>query len=168
MSAISTIEKVLATLAAGPLEPAMVEVPKRGATDAELRAERPKLGRDLSAAHRQLLEKWNGLNLDMLRVLGVGAVEGSIRPLGRRQSLIQKEHADWIVFADNPAGFVYAEDSAGRIHSIDTQSWKSAAESIKPIASDLDDFFERYVFGRDSDQFCADDWKEKLHAAGVW
>ncbi|HVQ14300.1 MAG TPA: hypothetical protein VMS40_11950, partial [Vicinamibacterales bacterium] len=102
------------------------------------------------------------------RVFGVGAVDSEIAPLGRRQLGVQNEHPDWIVFADSPTGVVYAEGGDGRIHAIDTQSMASEEDSLELVASDLDDFFDRYVFGADSDQFCAGDWKDHFHRIGVW
>src|SRR5688572_23411284 len=61
MTAISTIEKVLAT---GVLSPNLSFVPGRGAMDEELRILAGQLSRPLSLQHTALLRRWNGINLD--------------------------------------------------------------------------------------------------------
>jgi len=167
-NAIATIEKVLRTRSKGPLMESMVDVPQRGATDLEIAQENKLLPRPLSNRHRDLLGKWNGVNLDMVRVYGLGRTDENILRLAENQLDLSQDFPGWIVFASNPSGFVYAEDVAGIIYSYDTQALAAAPEAAKVVASDLDDFFFRYVFGPDSDTFCAGDWKELLQKAGVF
>src|SRR3984893_2190154 len=168
MAAVEVIEKVLGTLPAGPLMSSMVDVPARGARHEELAAEEKLLPRRLSGRHRDLLQRWNGINLDMIRVYGVGQTDPAIMRLSRSQLDISQDFPGWIVFASSPAGFVYAEDSDGVIHSYDTQAMASPAGAAKVVASDIDDFFSRFVFGSDSDKFCEGDWKPLLLKAGVF
>lgn len=80
--------------------------------------------------------------------------------LAESQLDLSRDFPGWVVFASNPSGFVYAEDKGGVVYLYDTQALTSVPEAAQAVASDLDDFFSRYVFGPDSDTFCAGDWKE--------
>jgi hypothetical protein len=168
MGAIGVIEKVLETLPVGPLMSSMVDVPATGATPEELAAEEKFLPRRLSRHHQDLLKRWNGINLDMIRVYGVGQTDPTIMRLCRSQLDISQDFPGWIVFASSPAGFVCAEDSDGVVHSYDTQAMLSPSGAAKKVALDIDDFFSRFVFGPDSDGFCGVDWKALLLTAGVF
>lgn len=168
MRAITVIEKVLDKLNAGPLLQSMVYVPGRGATHDELSAEDRLLPRKMSARHRDLLMRWNGINLDMVKIYGVGQTDARIKRLSRCQLDISQDFPGWVVFASNPAGFVYAEGPDGVVHTYDTQAFSSPSGAEKMVASDIDDFFSRFVFGSDSDEFCAGDWKRRLLEAGVF
>ena len=50
----------------------------------------------------------------------------------------------------------------GAIFSLDT-----ASGTIKKLASDINDFFSRLVFGEGVDQFVGQDWKQDLTESGL-
>lgn len=163
MSAISVITNVLSSMAHGPLNPDLVHVAGRGASSAEIQNAELMLSRGLSEAHAKILGRWNGLNLDMIRLYGVGDVEPGIRSLVSAQSVSVERPAAWLIIGSDPAGMVYAEDADGAIYCSETDG--SAAP--ERVAVGIDDFFERYVFGLDSDKFAGEEWKAKLVASGL-
>jgi hypothetical protein len=164
MSAIATIERVLAGLDRAPLNVGMVTIPETGASEQEIKAEEVFLSRPLSAPHAALLKKWNGLNLDMIRIYGVGAVRSRIRRLKDNQLDSVARMPGFIAFGSDPSGFVYAEGKNLEVYCFDTDG----GDRPEPIASNIEDFFGRYVFGPDSDKFIDTDWKEGLRQAGIF
>lgn len=64
-----------------------------------------------------------------------------------------------IDFANDPSGFIYGEDVAGNIVSFD-----SSCGELEIIASGMDDFFCRLVFGKDAEMFAGKEWAKLLLA----
>lgn len=159
MTAVQTIERVLKSKI---LKESLTYVPGRGVTSQELMELSNKLPRTLSEAQLSLLKRWNGLNLDVVRVYGASPTDGELRGLSEVQSGPLSEISGNVIFADDPSGFVYAETSTGEIISFD-----SSFGEVKTIAASLDDFFDRLVFGKDADQFAGKDWLSDLRDAGL-
>jgi len=139
----------------------LITVPSRGATEAEIAEAEKALGRKLSSSHRSLLQSWNGLDLDVIRFYGSGSVSSGIRNLTNEQLTEGLSEGD-IVIGSDPAGFIYVEEPGGRIRRFD-----SDGGSQETIASDLDDFLERLVFGDDAAQFAGEAWRGELREAGI-
>jgi hypothetical protein len=158
MTAVEIIERVLGTKV---LHPSLIYVPGRGASAEEIAAVASKLPRALSPAHQGLLRRWNGLNLEVIRIYGT--VESrEIQGLADNQDESLSEEPGMIIFADSPTGIAYAEDADGIIVSYDFDGG-----DVSALAPDFDDFFVRLVFGKDSAEFCGEDWRQQLAASGV-
>ena len=158
MMAIAAIERALASAV---LTKTLVVVASRGAMASELGSEQVLLGRVLSNLHRVLLERWNGLDLDVIRLYGVGSTEPGIRCL-------RAEQRDWpeldgsLVVGSDPAGFMYLERPTGEIWTLDTDGGHEAV-----VAENIDALFSKYVFGSDAVLFGGEEWAEQLLRAGV-
>lgn len=157
--ATDVIDRVLA---ADLLIPEMIALPG-GVGDAAITREEAQLPRALSAEHRSVLKRWNGVNLDVLRIHGCeGTNEAAIGSLARRQLDLVDQVGGAIAFASDPAGFVYVESDDGTVYSID-----SDGGAVETLASSIGDFLERVVFGPDAAQFYGDDWLGELRDAGL-
>jgi hypothetical protein len=154
MGAVQTIEKVIAASRAKRLDLGAVLVSLRGATDAELAELERGVARPLAPAHAELLRRWNGLDLAVLRIHGAGTPEPGIRPIGWEGRTL--------VLASDPSGFVYVESPGGAIIQIDTDGGDHTR-----VANDFDDFLCGYVFGAQSAKFMGDAWRAELIAAGL-
>lgn len=157
--ATDVIDRVLA---ADLLVREMVVLPG-GVADAAITREGARLPRTLSVEHRSIFERWNGVNLDVLRIYGCeGTSEAAIGRLAHRQVGVVNQVRGAIAFASDPAGFVYVEGDDGCVYSID-----SDGGAVERLASSIGDFLERVVFGPDAGQFYGDDWLRELQDAGL-
>ena len=159
MTATETVARVLES---GLIKRGLMHIPGRGATKQELEALSRKLVRPLSDAHSTLLMRWNGINLDVVRIYAVTPVPGELRGLEEVQAGPLTEIRGAIVFGDDPSGFVYAESLDGTIISLD-----SSFGTVSVVAEDLDSFFGRLVFGIDAAKFAGDDWFDEVKQAGL-
>lgn len=158
MTAVTKIERVLSS---GILDPDLSTIASRGATEAEIRAAESFLGRTLSGGLRAVLGRWNGIDLDVLRLYGVGTTEPGIGSIETSQ-LAAGMGLGAVVIGSDPSGFVYLERAEGQILQLDTDG-----HSVKPVASDLDDFIDRLVFGVDAASFGGDSWADELKAHDI-
>lgn len=159
MNAVSKIERVIDS---GILIEELTVIPVSGATDEMILGEEKKLPRSLSAQHKDILRRWNGINMDIVRLYGCGAVENELSRLSDRQTGVLSEIEGNIVFGDDPAGYMYAEANDGRILSVDTSS-----SEIKEVADNMDKFFTELVFGVSAKEFAGEEWQQELINAGL-
>ena len=89
-------------------------------------------------------------------------VHPELRQLSDAQTDMFSGVSNYIVFGDDPSGFMYAEDDGGVIYSVQVSTG-----DVKELARSLDDFFERLVFGKDAKEFGGQDWEEELRDAGL-
>lgn len=155
MKAIAVIERALS---AGALEPNLISVPSRGATDEEIEEEEALVGQRLSESHKTLLRRWNGIDLEVLRLFGCGPAATQRRLSDATMTGVDAA----VVIGDDPFGFVYFGASDGRIILLDTDGG-----AVEEVAADLDDFICRLVFGADAASFAGDDWFHELRVAGI-
>jgi hypothetical protein len=156
MNAITVLETVTSpeVLASGLLLRELVSIPARGAADAEISEQETRLGKPLSEGFRRFLRRWNGINLDVIRLYGTTNVSDGIESLTSPQPAAL---ADFIAIGSDPAGFIYAEDSAGRIYSFDHDGGE-----VECVAHSFDEFIVDYVFGKNSAAFMGDDWYRQV------
>lgn len=159
---MTTVDFLELVLSKELLIPELVYVPTRGATHLELAMINSQLPRKLSYTHSSILTRWNGLNLDVLRIYGATQTTKEIKGILESQSGFLGKSSDTILFGDDPSGFLFAEDGEGRILSFDSKS-----DVQKIIASDMDDFFQRLIFGKDAALFGGDDWADEVLKAGL-
>ncbi|MFS2205189.1 MULTISPECIES: SMI1/KNR4 family protein [unclassified Variovorax] len=157
MTSVEVIENVLAS---GVLTKALVHLPTVGADNDALKELSARLNRSLSMMHEQILKKWDGINLDVIRIYGVTSNVLGVKKIITSQSF--SPAPDAIVFADDPTGFLYAEAQNGEVLSIDSSSGE-----VEEKARNIDDFFTRLVFGKDAAEFMGDQWLEDLRASGI-
>lgn len=159
MRAIPVIERVVAS---GILIPELVVIPSGGATIEELATDASTLGRELSESHTALLRRWNGLNLDVIRLYGCGSCPARTGQLVRMQLGPGTIANGSVAFGSDPAGFVYVETVKGQIQQLD-----SDGGAISALAEGLDDFLCRVVFGKDAAAWGGDEWFQELRDAGL-
>ncbi|MBO9880699.1 SMI1/KNR4 family protein [Xanthomonas sp. D-109] len=146
MDAISTIEQVLRS---GLLSENLVFAPSAGVLPAQLSALEIILPRSISPQHRALLARWNGIDLDVIRVLGTGNIEGQLPRIEDNQALsTETGHAGAIAIANDPSGFVYFELPDGSVIA-----WDHDGGGTTFMASDINDFFGQTVFGSRGAEF---------------
>lgn len=123
-----------------------------------------QLPRPMSRAHRAILSVWNGIDLDVIRILGVPPTEKGIRPITDCQGLIPAEprYAGAIAFASDPSGYVYFELPDGSVHS-----WDHDGGDTEQIASSIDEFICHIVFGARGAEFAGEKWLHALQACGL-
>jgi hypothetical protein len=131
------IERVLSS---GLLIKELVFVPEGGATDAELTAI------PLPGELRALIARKNGLNLDVVRIHGVGQIDRRIRPM-----VVRNEGE--IEFASDAAGFAYLVAKDGSVSSVDHDGGER-----KCVANNVDTFLRSFVFGSRAAEFGGPEW----------
>lgn len=159
MTPVEIIERVLETQV---LKKSLTYIPDTGATLEELTSLSKNLPRELSGSHVCLLGRWNGINLDIVRIFSASSTNTELRSLTESQLGRIEGVTDAIFFGDDPSGFLYLEDSLGEIYSLDSQSG-----NVRQVAVNLVDFFARLVFGKDAADFAGDDWHRDLKRVGL-
>jgi hypothetical protein len=140
---IHFVERVLASPL---LTPDLVCVPDRGATDAELAS---VFNAQQDSSLMTLLRRWNGLDLDVIRIHGVGITSDGL------PCVASTPHGHAV--ASDPSGFQYIRLPDGTISSFDHDGG-----SLTSVANDFDDFLRNYVFGNRSAAFCGDEWAAEV------
>ncbi len=162
------IERIESIINSGLLNDGFPRIPRKGATDKMIEEEEKKLNRPLSNHHKQLLKKWNGINLDFIRIYGVHKTENEfIKELAIEyeewiEEIINEIEGNPIFFADDVGGFMYFELEDGRIVQLDPEF-----TGLYPIASDMRDFFLNYLFGERANEYLGDEWLEKLKIKNI-
>jgi hypothetical protein len=159
MSSVTIIEKAIQS---GVLIESLIVIPTKGATGAQIAEEESVLPRKLSESHVKILMHWNGINMDVIRLYGCADIHEELRRLSDAQIGMFPGVEGCVVFGDDPAGFIYAEGGDGSIYSAQVSSGE-----VRKLAYNLDDFFERLVFGQDAKDFGGADWEEELLGVGL-
>lgn len=157
---MNAVEKIEAVVTSGILLPELTIIPQRGATANEMRVEESLLGRRLSTEHVSILSRWNGIALEVVRLFGCGDQTGEIGRLSDFQVDLGTTLKEPATFGSDAAGFLYIQDSACKIWSLDTDGGE-----LREIAKNLDDFIVRLVFGPDALLFAGEDWLRELRGA---
>jgi hypothetical protein len=158
MKAITLLEKIISPeiLGSDLLLRELTFIPVRGATAAEIREEESEVGHPFSEAYRQFLLRWNGINLDVIRLYGAGKVDSRLHRLVKEQI---PELPHMVVIGSDPAGFIYAENSNGAIYSLDHDGGE-----LKCVAQGFESFIVDYVFGKNSAEFGGEEWLAEVMA----
>lgn len=135
----------------------LISIPKKGAEDQSIIEEEAYLSRRLLPAHKMLLKKWNGLNLDIIRFYGCGSTKEDIGCLRDNQKQLSGEFNNSIVVASDPSGFEYIEDQDGVIYVFDTDGG-----SFEKVTTTLEELIEDYIFGCNSYKFGGHEWCREL------
>ena len=134
-------------------------MPLEGAPEEAIAAEEAAVGRNFSFPYRDLLLRWNGINLEILRVFGCGA---TVKSQVRKMQIPSLRLKGLICIGSDPAGFLFCEDEHGAIFCYDTDGGR-----ISDLAKDLDDFIDRLVFGPDAQLFAGAEWAQAIRNEGL-
>jgi len=162
------IERIKNIINSGVLDDGFPRISSEGATDDMIEKEEKKLNRSLSNYHKQFLRRWNGANLDFIRVYGVHKTENEfIKELAKEyeewiEEIISDIEGNPIFFADDASGTMYFELEDGRIVELDPEF-----TGLNVIAEDMQDFFLNYLFGERANEYMGDEWKQKLKDASI-
>jgi hypothetical protein len=133
-------------VASGILSASLCEFPAPAALH-DIETAEVRLGQKLPESLRSLLSRWNGANLDVLRLV---ACEG------------MEMREEGLYFANDPAGFMYFLDSSGAVVMLDTDGG-----GLRAVASDPVDLLTGYVFGARAREFAGEEWAQEIKAAGL-
>jgi hypothetical protein len=159
MNAVTFLEKQIPKLlSAEILISSLVVIPSSGAKIEDIDAEELKIGLSLSGSYRSFLQRWNGLNLDVIRFFGVGNVVHGIPRLSEKQQIFDSA-GNFIFIVNDPAGFALAENREGHIYSFDHDGGE-----IEMVCKNFDTFVIDYLFGKDSNKFMGEEWQGQVVA----
>ena len=133
-------------VASGVLSASLCEFPPPAAL-AEIQRAELRMGQRVPESLRSLLCRWNGVNLDVLRLLPCETMEA---------------RDEGLYFANDPAGFMYFLDSSGAVVMLNADGG-----DLKVVASDLSDLLTGYIFGARARAFAGEEWARELAAAGL-
>ncbi len=155
------IERIEKIINSGILSKNLSDIPNNGATNTMIENEEKLLPRPLSKQHKAFLKRWNGANLDFMRVLGVHPVESEfMEELAKEflewKNLFEEMNNKVIYFANDVSGFMYFELEDGSIIQLDTDGG-----GMEKVAKDMNDFFLNYLFGERANEFM-EDWLNEL------
>lgn len=159
---MSAVAKIQSVLDSGLLTPELMFVPTTGATADDIRNEQQLLGRPLCSDQVEILHRWNGIGLDVVRLYGCGDEAKAVGRLSAMQVFGNCGVEGLIVVGADPSGFVYFQAPDKRVFCFDTDGG-----DFEQISESLDDFFERLVFGPDAATFAGEDWLAELREAGI-
>ena len=154
MNIINKIEDVLIS---GILNKNLTVVPNKGASIEEINKEEKSLSRVFSQQHRNLLKKWNGIDLEVISFYGCNEPEDTLECLRNNQELLPSAISKRIIIGSDPAGFIYIEDESGKFFLLDTDGGE-----IAEIASSIEDLICNYVFGKRAKEFGGEEWEQEL------
>jgi len=140
---VAHVERVIAS---GVLHSSLTEFPP-GASTEQVEAAQRRLGLVLPSDLRSLLQRWNGANLDVIRLKSCDGLR--TEPGG-------------LAFASDPAGFRYVAGASGEVVAIDSKSG-----SRKVVAHSVSSFLVEFVFGSGAVHFAGADWASELKRAGL-
>jgi hypothetical protein len=159
---MSAAEKIAAVVKANLLSPGLTIVPDRGASEDEIREEEAKLGTTLRQDHLEILRRWNGIALEVIRLFGCGTAARTIGRLSDFQLKTVPKLVNGVVIGSDASGFVYVQKRDGQLISYDTDGGE-----VEYLAESIDDFFERLVFGPEAASFAGAEWLQELRDSGI-
>ena len=158
-TATETIERIIAS---GLLTPSLVFLPAAGANRLQIATLEAITVRPLSAQHRALLARWNGANLEVIRLLGTGITDDNIPTIESHLEYARTIAPGSVPIANDPSGFIYLEMQNGTITCMD-----DAHENFEQIAIDINHFFSDAIFGIASGSLFGEDWLNDLRTIGI-
>jgi hypothetical protein len=166
MNAVTKIREVLSPnlRTSGLLIENLLLVPSAGSKPEAIAQLERRLPRRISQAHRAILLSWNGIDLDVIRILGVPPTEEGIRSIDDCQQFVGelRNCQGAVAFASDSNGFVYFELADGSVHS-----WDHDGGRITRMAESIDRFIQHVVFGPGGGEFGGPEWLRDLQACGL-
>ena len=162
MTGPTSIEVIERVLNSGLLTDVLTLIPDDGASAEQIAGEQRHLALPLCDEHLQLLRRWNGLDLEVVRIYGCGDACPERLRLRHCQLVHSQFDSPMNAVGSDPSGFVYFQDASCAIWQLDTDGG-----GVQKVASDLTDFLCRVVFGRDGADFGGNDWLSELRDVGI-
>ena len=162
MKVMRTKELIRRILSSGFLSENYIRVPSRGATDLEIADTERQLSHPLSDTFKEVIREWNGLDLDVVRICGVGTPEGAHETVLSYRWLFADGSRHFNAVASDPSGFVYGELPDGSI-----LEWDHDGGGTEVVATSFEDFICNLVFGARASEFAGEEWLEELRDAGI-
>lgn len=133
-------------LAAGVLTESLVVLPPPAAA-ADIAEAEKRAGIAIPEALRALLQRWNGPDLDVIRFVPCSEL---------------RREPEGVLFATDPAGFMYFLQGSGHIAQLDTDGG-----GLEEVACDVNDFLGGFVFGSRSREFAGAQWEQEMRRVGL-
>ena len=102
---------------------------------------------ELNNQHHDLLSKFGGSNLDIIRINGLDKI------------IVNEEY---IEFASDDNGFIYKYNAVGQVFLDDTDGG-----AVSVIAPSIYDYFNHVLFGLNSSDVYGVEWQEELRVHGI-
>lgn len=155
---VEIIERVLTSKL---LSPNLIVADVSGATPEEILEEESLLNRNLSFQHKHFLERWNGIDLEVIQLFCCGEQTSRLKRLHNEQ--ITNLQNSYLVIGSDPSGFAYLEKTENlQIFSLDSKSTE-----LSYLATNLDELFEGVIFGEKSGDFLGEDWIGELRSYSI-
>ena len=139
----------------------MTFIPEQGATAESIAELEAALPRPLLPEHRELLTTWNGLSLDVVKILAATDNQERIQSILSAQDWVPAENGN-VAFAIDPSGFLYFQSTNGQVWSSDHDGGE-----ITLLASCINAFVSDYLSGAQADRFMGEAWLAKLQQLGL-
>ena len=147
---MSIVQFILRVIDSGVLLEEMLYLDESGASPELIVAKENQLSIKLDESYKRLLEQWNGVNLDVVRINSIQNI------------FLDEEFTGKIVIGSDPSGFIYLQSSDAGIESLDSDGGE-----LRKIATNFDDFICNYIFGERAMEFAGNEWVRELHEAGM-
>jgi len=151
---LAVVEKAIAS---DLLASSLVVLPESGASVDLVVDLEETLGFPLSPGYKEFLARWNGANLDVVRVHGIASGSSGIPSAWPFTSYA----VAGLVVASDPSGFIYVEAPDHTIHVVDHDG---GAKRV--IAPDFSAFMTQVVFGSGARHFLGEEWFRELKSRG--
>jgi hypothetical protein len=132
---------------------------EHGASDEEIENAERSFGYKLDKYYKQILKKWNGLDLHFLRIFSVSESETEVPNIFSNQD---EDLPNMLAFGSDPAGFLYLFDKNGAVYTFDYDGG-----GLEVTADNLEDFICNYAFGPRAAEFAGEEWLQELKDAGI-
>ncbi len=152
-----TNEIIRRVLGSALLSKNLSQVPSRGATEIEIANTELQTPHPLSDAFKGVIREWNGLNLDVVRICGVGTPDDGLETVISYLNDFDHLPFPFTAVASDPCGFVYGELPDGSI-----LQWDHDGGDTKVVASSFEDFICNLVFGERAAEFLDEEWLREL------
>lgn len=154
---MNTLNKIKNILISKVLSKNLIVIPNKGASIEDIQKEEKILNKKISQQYKNLLKKWNGIDLEVISFYGCGKPEDTLECLQNNQELLPSSIKGGMVIGSDPMGFIYIENEEGKIYSLDTDGGE-----ILEVASSLEDFICNYLFGKRAKEFGGEEWEQEL------
>lgn len=157
-----TNERIRRVLASGLLRKDLTRLPTHGASVVEIAETESQLAHPLSDAFKGVVREWNGLDLEVVRVCGVGRPDDGFDAVLSYWWLAAAVGPRFNAVASDPDGFVYGEQADGSI-----LQWDHDGGGNEVVAPSFEDCICGLVFGERAAEFSGEEWLAGLRGYSI-